>query len=293
MGKLISAIAKDGSVVCYAIDSTDIVARAERIHRTSATVTAALGRLLTAASLMGSRLKEDNASLTLRMDGGGPTGTVLAVSDSSGNVRGYSQSSIVEIPLNKHGKLDVAGAVGNTGNLYVMRDLGYGEPYISQVPIVSGEIAEDITSYFAVSEQIPTVCALGVLVNPELTVQAAGGFLVQLLPGAPDETIDRLEKTIQDIRPISEMLSEGMTPEQIAEVVLDGFEPNVVGEFEVGYRCDCSRDRTDGALRSLGKDELVAMADEQPVTEVDCHFCNKIYRYSPDELRAFAAEFDK
>lgn len=288
MGKIVSALAADGSVMCHAIDSTDIAARAEQLHRTSATVTAALGRLLTAASLMGSMLKGEDDSLTLRLNGDGPSGVVIAVSDSDGNVRGYVENPIVEIPLNQYGKLDVAGAVGKNGSLFVMRDLGLKEPYISQTPIVSGEIAEDITHYYASSEQVPTVCALGVLVDTNLTVLHAGGFLVQLLPGAPDSTIDRLEQTLKSIPPVTKMLAEGKTPADIALAALAGFEPNIVGEFDVAYRCNCSRERVERALVSLGSAELHAMAEEQPVTEVDCHFCNKKYRFSPDELRGLA-----
>ena len=184
MGKLIRCITSDGSVAALAADSTDVVGKAEKIHVTSAVTTAALGRLLTAASLMGSNMKGTDDSLTLKVNGGGPSGSVIAVADSGGNVRGYVQNPIVEIPLNKYGKLDVGGAVGKDGYLTVMKDLGLKEPYIGQVPLVSGEIAEDITSYYAVSEQIPTVCALGVLVDRDLSVKAAGGFLIQLLPMA-------------------------------------------------------------------------------------------------------------
>lgn len=290
MGRSISAISKDGSVVCWAIDSTDIVYRAEQIHKTSATVTAALGRLLTAASLMGSNLKAEKASLTLRVKGDGPAGAVIAVSDCDGNVKGYVENPIVEIPLNAHGKLDVAGAVGREGHLFVMKDLGEKEPYIGSTPIVSGEIAEDVTNYFAMSEQIPTVCALGVLVNTDLTVLSAGGFIVQLLPLAPDETIDRLEENIKNIPSVTQMLGDGATPEQIAFKVLDGFEPNLVGEFRAEYRCDCTRERVERALISLGREELDKMAGEQPVTEVDCHFCSKKYRFNPEEIRMLGVD---
>lgn len=288
MGKIISTLAADGSAVCHAIDSTDMVARAEQIHRTSATVTAALGRLMTATSLMGAMLKGEDDSVTVRLSGDGPMGVAIAVSDSDGNVRGYVENPIVEIPLNGYGKLDVAGAVGKAGYLYVMRDMGLKEPYISQTPIVSGEIAEDITHYYATSEQIPTVCALGVLVNTDLTVISAGGFLVQLMPGAPEEAVDRLEQSVMNIPPVTKLLAEGTTAEQLACMALEGFSPNIVGSFDVEYRCNCSRERVERALISIGREELLKMADEQPVTEVDCHFCNKKYRYSPEELRALA-----
>lgn len=288
MGTLVTAITRDGGAVCHALDSTDICARAERIHRTSAVVTAALGRLLTASSLMGNLLKEDEASLTLRLQGDGPVGSVIAVSDSAGNVRGYAQEPIVELPLNARGKLDVAGAVGKSGSLYVMKDFGYGEPYIGQTPIVSGEIAEDITHYYAVSEQMPTVCALGVLVAPDLTVLHAGGFLAQLLPGADEGTLKALERSVDALPPVTVMLGEGATAADLATRVLAGMEPEILDEKTVEYRCNCTRERVERALISLGRNELTAMADERPVTEVDCHFCNKKYRFNPTELRALA-----
>lgn len=288
MGKTVSAIANDGSIMCYAIDSTDIIYRAERLHRTSATVTAALGRLLTAASLMGCQLKGEKDSLTLKIKGGGPSGSLIAVSDSSGNVKGYPENPIVEIPLNAHGKLDVAGAVGKEGALYVMKDLGLKEPYIGHSPIVSGEIAEDITYYYAMSEQIPTVCALGVLVNPDLTVKAAGGFIAQLLPGAPEESIAILENNINSMLSVTQLLEQGKTPEQIALDVLSGLEPNLVSSFETAYKCDCSRERVEKALISLGTEELKEMAVDVKPTEVDCHFCNKKYRFNAKELTELA-----
>ncbi|WRS28256.1 Hsp33 family molecular chaperone HslO [Oscillospiraceae bacterium MB08-C2-2] len=286
MATIIKTISADGGVVCQAMDSTDIVFRAEQLHRTSAVVTAALGRLLTAASMMGTMLYHEDDSITLRLKGDGPSGSVIAVSDSQGNVRGYVENPIVELPLNQYGKLDVAGAVGKNGLLYVLKDLGMKEPYIGQTPIVSGEIAEDITHYYATSEQTPTVCGLGVLVNTDLTVLNAGGFLVQLLPGATDETIAQLEANVGKLPSVTQMLSSGMTPHDIAHKLLEGMEPQVIETREVSYRCDCSRQRVERALLSLGREELDQMAKEQEVTEVDCHFCNKKYRFNPTELRA-------
>ena len=285
MGTYIRALAQTDEVVCYAVDSTDIVYRAEQIHKTSATVTAALGRLMTAASLMGARLKAENGSITLRLNGGGEAGSLIAISDCEGNPRGYVENPVVEIPLNKYGKLDVAGAVGTNGSLLVMCDYGFGEPYIGNTPIVSGEIAEDITYYYAASEQTPTVCALGVLVDKDLTVISAGGFIAQLLPGASEEAIDKLEANINAMPTVTQLLSDGKTPEDIANMVLDGFEPQILDKREVGYRCNCTRERVEKALISMGREELNAMADEQPVTEVKCHFCPKIYRFSPVEIR--------
>ncbi len=246
-------------------------------------VSAALGRLLTAACFMGSVLKGKDDSVTVRLNGGGPAGTVLAVSDSMGNVRGYAVNPVVEIPLNEKGKLDVAGAVGTDGALTVIKDLGLKDPYVGQIPIASGEIAEDITSYFASSEQIPTVCALGVLVNPDLTIRKAGGFIIQLLPTADDSVIDLVEKCIEDIEPITKMLDRGMTPEEICHAVLKDFELEVLDTAEPEYLCNCSRDRVSKALISMGLEELEdIMKDEK--TEVCCQFCDKKYVFTSSDI---------
>ena len=226
MGRIIRTISKDASVVCSAIEGKDIVSRIEEIHKTSAVVTAGLGRLAMATSLLGFGLKGEKDSVTVRMAGDGPTGALICVADSFGNVKAYVQNPVVEIPLNERGKLDVKGAVGTQGTLSVVKDLGLKEPYCGQVPIVSGEIAEDITSYLALSEQIPSVCALGVLVNPDLTVKCAGGFLIQLLPFAPEEAIDTIEKNINNMKSVTEMLSEGMSIEQIVLNTPSGMHNN-------------------------------------------------------------------
>ncbi len=288
MGKLVRTISHEGGAICIAVDSTDAIAKMEQIHKTSAVITAAEGRLLTAASIMGTLLKSKNDSITLRMEGNGPVGHLIAVSDGSGNVKGYMTNPVVELPLNEKGKLDVAGAVGNDGFLYVIRDMGMKEPYIGQVPIVSGEIAEDITSYYAVSEQIPSVCGLGVLVNPDLSVKAAGGFMVQLLPGATDEEIDMLEANIAKLKPVSQMIEDGMTPQEIAFKVLEGFEPEVLDEYDMGYVCDCSRDRVERALISIGRKELLEMAKEEKQIEVGCQFCDKKYVFTGPQLKELA-----
>ncbi len=284
MAKIVRTISKDASVVASAIDALDIVSEIERIHKTSAVVTAALGRLSIAASLIGNGLKGENDSVTIRMNGGGATGILIAVSDSRGNVKSYVGNPIVELPLNRYGKLDVSGAVGKDGTLSVVKDLGLKEPYVGQVPIVSGEIAEDIANYFAASEQIPTVCGLGVLVNPDLTVKAAGGYLIQLLPFADESCIDILEANVNKRPPVTSMLDSGMSAEDIAKSVLDGLEPEVMDSFEVNYKCDCSKERVERALVSLGMEELVKMAEEQDSTEVCCHFCDKKYVFSKDEI---------
>lgn len=290
MSIIYRSISKDASVVASAIDATDIVAEIERIHKPSAVVTAALGRLSIAASLIGNGLKGDDDSVTLRMNGVGPCGSLIAVADSRGNVKSYVANPIVEIPLNQYGKLDVAGAVGRDGTLSVIKDLGMKEPYSGQVPIISGEIAEDIANYFAVSEQIPTVCGLGVLVNPDLSVKAAGGFIIQLLPFADESCIDILEKNVNSLPSVTQMLTSGMTGSDIALKVLEGLEPNILDDISVSYKCDCSRERVARALISMGRDELKSLAEEQETTEICCHFCDKKYYFTRSELLELASE---
>ena len=292
MGKLIRCITSDGLVIAAGIDSTDICRKAEEIHQTSAVVTAALGRLLTAASLMGNALKADAQSITLRISGGGPVGTVTAVADPEGNVRGCVTNPIVEIPLKPNGKLDVSGAVGTDGSLYVMKDLGMREPYNGFVPLVSGEIAEDITSYYATSEQIPTVCALGVLINPDLSVRKAGGYIIQLLPAAHgyDEVISKLEKNIGEIKPITALLDEGFDIEDIVKRALNGFEVEVLSESSAEYRCNCSLERSRQVVKSLSVEELEKLADEMPEVEVNCHFCNSKYVFSKSDIEKIIEE---
>lgn len=284
MAKIVRTISADASVTATAIDATDIVAEIERIHQPSAVVTAALGRLSIAASLIGIGLKNDTDSVTLRLNGNGPAGALIAVADSRGNVKSYVSNPIVEIPLNSYGKLDVAGAVGKDGTLSIVKDLGLKEPYVGQIPIVSGEIAEDIASYFAMSEQIPTVCGLGVLVNPDLSVKAAGGYLIQLLPFADEACIDVLEKNVNSLPSVTQMLTAGITAEEMAMKVLDGLAPNVLDEFNCAYKCDCSKERVERALISLGKEELTKMAEKQDNIEVCCHFCDKKYSFTPEEI---------
>lgn len=285
MSKLIRCITSDGAVMASAIDSTEIAAEAERLHKTSAVVTAALGRLLTAASMMGNMLKGEKDTVTVKIDGGGPAGAVTAVADSHGFVRGYAVNPVVEIPLKPNGKLDVSGAVGTDGNVFVIKDLGLKEPYSGFVPIVSGEIAEDITSYYAVSEQIPTVCALGVLVNPDLTVKKAGGYIIQLLPAADESTVSRLEENIKKVRPVTEQLDEGKDILDILKAMLDGFNIEVLSENEVSYKCRCSRERTEKTIKSLSIAELESIAEEMPEVEVKCSFCGKSYVFNREEMQ--------
>ena len=285
MGKIVRYITEDGSAFIIVADTTDVVAEAERIHKTSAVTTAALGRLLTAASMMGDMLKGKDDSITLRLAGGGPAGSIIAVSDSNGNARGYVQNPIVEIPLNDKGKLDVKGAVGTNGYLYVMKDIGLKEPYVGSTQIVSGEIAEDITNYFAVSEQTPSVCALGVLVNPDLSVKKAGGFIIQLLPGCPDSIIDKIEYAMNDIEPITVMLDKGMTPDEIATRAMKNINIEKLDEYDISYKCNCSKERVEAAIISTGMDTLREMVDSGENAEVECHFCDKKYVFSPDEIK--------
>lgn len=286
MGKLIRCITSNGQVMAIALDSTDIVAEAERIHKTSAVVTAGLGRLLTATSLMGNMLKGKDNSITLRVAGGGPVGSIIAAADANGDVRGYVTNPVVELPLNVKGKLDVGSAVGKNGNLYVLKDLGMKEPYNGMVPLVSGEIAEDITAYYALSEQTPTVCALGVLVNPDLTVKVAGGYIIQLLPAAEEATINKLEDGIKDIPSVTQMLERGMSPEDIIRRALKNFEVEVLYEQTTEYKCNCSKERIEKALLSMGKRDLREMAEEMDKAEIQCHFCDKKYYFTKQELRA-------
>ena len=290
MGKLIRCLTTDAAVVAVAIDATDLVAQAEQIHHTSAVVTAALGRLLTAASLMGIMLKNTEDSVTLKVNGGGPVGQLITVSDGRGNVRGYAQNPVVEIPLKPSGKLDVSGAVGTDGLLYVLRDTGAPEPYVGCTPLVSGELAEDVTSYYAASEQIPTVCALGVLVNPDLTVRAAGGLLIQLLPFCPEDIIDTLEKNIAALRPMTELLDEGHSVDDILAMALNGLPFDVVDTFDPEYHCACSEEKVRGAFYAMSDEELRSLPDESNSVEVTCSFCDRVYRYTAEDLEGLIAE---
>lgn len=281
---LVRCISDDGTVVVLAINSTEIVETARQIGNCTKVCTAALGRLLTGASLMGYMLKNDDDTLTIRVNGSGEAGSVIASSDARGNVKGYIMNPAVDIPLKSNGKLDVGGAVGREGSLTVIKDLGLKEPMIGQVPLVSGEIAEDLTSYFAVSEQIPTVCSLGVLVDKEGRTAKAGGFIIQLLPTSDDEIIEKVERGIASVKPVTTMLADGMSPLDICKAVLPAFEVNVLDEAHTAYKCDCSRYRVERALISTGVEALAEMAQDE-VTEVKCHFCPSVYRFSPKDIR--------
>lgn len=287
--QLIRAISQDGLIKVSAVSTRDLTERARQIHKTLPVATAALGRLLAGASMMGNALKEEAASLTLQIKGGGPLGTLLAVSDHEGNVRGTVENPAVDIPLREDGKLDVGTAVGNQGTLTVIRDLRMKEPYVGSVGLLWGEIAEDIALYFVESEQIPTACGLGVLVDRDQSVLSAGGYLVQLLPGAGEETAERLEASLRAAGPVTELLKADPDPEALLHVALPGLALEVLEKRPIAYRCDCSRERMERALISLGREELRAMIDEQGSAELTCRFCDNVQRFSREELEALLA----
>ena len=292
MAHIVKCISDDGCVVVLAADTTDIAETARQYKNSSKVCTAALGRLMTGASLMGVMLKGEDDSVTLRVIGSGPAGSLIAVADKKGNARGYMMDPHVELPLNDKGKLDVGGAVGKDGLLTVIKDVGLKEPSMGQVPLISGEIAEDITSYYAVSEQIPTVCGLGVLVNRDLSVACAGGFLIQLLPTADEEIIDRVENGLKGLRSVTSMLADGMSPFDICKAVLPEFNVEILDEYDCGYCCNCSRERVEKALISTGKASLAEMMQDE-VTEVKCHFCPSVYRFSPEDIRNLLQQSEK
>lgn len=289
MGKLVRALSADGSVLCSAVDAADIGNEIVRIHKPSPVATAAMGRLCAAGALMGALMKGEDDALTLRINGGGVGGSIVCVSDYMGNVRCCCDNPGADLPLKENGKLDVGGFVGSDGFLAVIRDLGLKEPYATQSPIVSGEIAEDITGYYAISEQIPTVCALGVLVDRDRSVKAAGGYIIQLVPPINEGAIDFIEKNIEKMQSVTQMLTEGKTPEEIALMGLEGLNGEILDSWDCGYKCRCSRERTERMLISLGKKELVELAEEsEGDAEICCHFCGKKYYFSKDELSRLA-----
>ena len=281
---LVRGMSMDGFVKVVGIRSTELVRRGAHIQGTTPNATAAFGRALTAASMMGNMQKVENGSMTLQIRGGGPIGTITVVSDWQGNVRGCVTEAKVPLVEKFPGKLDVGATVGTDGTLTVIRDLQMKEPYIGSTQLVSGEIGDDITAYFAQSEQTPTACALGVLVDRDLSVKVAGGYLVQLLPGAPDEVIDKLEKGIQRAGAVTRMLEAGMTPEDILGQVMGELGVLFLETQEVTYKCYCSRERVESALISLGKDELEQIAGEGESFPVECQFCDEVYRFTPEDI---------
>jgi len=284
MARLVRAISDMGGVVISVIDSTDIVKRMEEIHQTSAVVSAALGRLLTASQLMASNLKHVDDSITIRIKADGPIGLMTVGCDGRGNCKGFVENNIVGVPLKAPGKLDVGAAVGKDGYLYVVKDIGLKEPYVGSIPLESGEIAEDITAYYAYSEQIPTVCALGVLVSPDLTIKRAGGYLLQLLPGATEEEITMLENNIANVKSITSFFENNKTVYDVIDTVLEGFNPNILDESEVQYHCDCNRQRVEKALISIGIKDLEMLRDEEDQIEMGCQYCDAKYYFTKKDL---------
>lgn len=281
---LVRGMSMDGFVKMVAIRSTETVKRAAEIHGTTPNATAALGRCLTACSMMGNTQKVENGSMTLQVRGGGPIGTITCVSDAEGNVRGVVTEPKLPLIEKYPGKLDVGACVGTDGTLTVIRDLQMKEPYIGSVPLVTGEIGDDVTAYFAQSEQTPTACALGVLVDRDCSVKVAGGYLLQLLPGAPEETIDALEKGIRRAGSVTAMLDQGMTPEDILGQVCGDLGVLFLETTPISYRCYCSRERVTAALISLGKEELKQIMEEEKSFPVECQFCDTVYRFTPEDI---------
>lgn len=280
---MIRATAADGQIRAFAATTKEMVETAKNAHNTSPIATAALGRLMTAAAMMGSDLKGEGELLTLRIEGDGPIGGLLVTADGKGDVKGYAFNPDVMLPPNAQGKLDVGGSLG-LGVLSVIKDIGLKEPYVGQTQLVTGEIAEDLTYYFATSEQVPSSVALGVLMNKDNTVRQAGGFIIQLLPGASDEIIDKLEAKLSGISSITALLNAGKTPEEILTDILGEFGLEILSKMPVQFRCDCDRSRVEKAIISIGRKEIQDMIDEGKEIEVNCQFCNKHYKFSVDEL---------
>ena len=287
--EIVRAITGDGFVKAVAITGRDMVERARNIHTLLPIATAALGRTMLGASMMGDMLKEQNGALTLQIKGGGPLGTILAVSDCEGNVRGYVQNPHVDLIESEPGKMNVGAAVGETGTLTVIKDIGLKEPYVGSIGMFTGEIADDLAMYFVESEQIPTACALGVLVGVDQSVTSAGGYLIQLLPGASEDIITKIEVGVRKLGPVSRALEGGMDAEALIKSVLADFDVTILEKHPVEYRCYCSEDRVTRALISMGKEELADLIAEQGKAELSCQFCDKVYHYSKEELEALLA----
>lgn len=287
---LVRAMTRDGFVKITAVETTEIVRRAREIHHTTAVATAALGRVLSACSMIGNMQKNDQGSVTLTIKGDGPLGTLLATADPEGNVRGYVENAQVELMEKYQGKLNVGAAVGSSGTLTLIRDLHMKEPYVGTVELLGGEIAEDVASYFVESEQVPTVCALGVLLNRDQTVDVSGGYLLQLLPGAPDSLIDQLESAVMAAGNVSNLLKEGATPEDIIRMVLVGMDVEILETIPISYKCYCSRERVEKTIISLGAKEMQSIIDDGEDIHVDCQFCDTIYTFTPDEIQKLLDE---
>lgn len=286
---LVKALAYEGQVRAYAVKSTETVAEAQRRHDTWPTASAALGRSISAGVMMGAMLKGEN-KLTIKVEGGGPIGAILVDSNAKGEVRGYVTNPHVHFDLNEHGKLDVRRAVGTSGTLSVVKDIGMRDHFSGQVPIVSGELGEDFTYYFVTSEQVPSSVGVGVLVNPDNTILAAGGFILQLMPGTDDETITKIEDRLSEIPPISKLIEKGLTPEEVLEEVLGKGEVKVLETMPISFKCQCSKERFSNAIISLGEKEIQEIIDEDQQAEAKCHFCNETYVFSDKELEELKEE---
>ena len=282
---IVRATAAGAAIRAFAITSRDLVETARQDHNTSPIMTAALGRLLSGGAMMGTMLKGEKDLLTLQIQCSGPARGLTVTADANGHVKGFVNNPIVELPPNKDGHLNVGGAL-DLGILSVIKDMGLKEPYVGQCQLQTGEIAEDLTYYFATSEQIPSAVGLGVLMNKNNTVRQAGGFIIQLLPGCPDEDIDKIEKNISQIDSVTNMLKKAMTPDDIAKTALAGFELDKLDESIMGYKCNCSRERVEQALISTGIKNLNEMADSNEDTQVECHFCDKVYKFTPNEIKS-------
>lgn len=290
---LVRAVSEDGFIRAFGCTTKQSVDTARRYHNTSPVATAALGRLLTAAAMMGAMLKGEKDLITLQMTGSGPLGRVLAVSDRDSKIKGYVGNGNIDLPLNSAGKLDVGGAIGTDGFLTVITDLGLKEPYIGKIPLVTGEVGDDLVQYFAISEQVPSVVALGVLVDKDLSCKNSGGFIVQVMPGATDETIDRLEENLKNIKSITTMLDSGMSIEEIIGVALSGFDFHFTEKTDVSYSCNCSRERVRRVLASVGETELKAIIEEDGKAELCCHFCPEKYEFNKEELKQILEEIQQ
>ena len=291
--QLVRAISKDGYVKAVAVSTRELTERARQIHKTLPVATAALGRTLAAASMMGNALKDEGSSLTLQIKGGGPLGTILAVSDSEGNVRGTVDNPQVDVPLRADGKLDVGAAVGFDGTLTVIKDLNMKKPYVGSVGLLGGEIAEDLAAYFVESEQIPTACGLGVLVDRDQSVLTSGGYLIQLLPGATEDIITMLEGGIYAAGPVTELLKEDSDPESLLRRAMSDFELEILEKSDIEYKCYCSRERMEKALISLGPEELEAMIAEQGDVTLSCQFCDNDQLFTKEQLTEMLANMKK
>lgn len=284
MDRIVRATAKDAQIRVFAATTRELVEEARQRHETSPVCTAALGRLMTAGCMMGSMLKGEKDLLTLRINGSGPINGITVTADSKGNVKGYVGNPNVILPANDKGKLDVAGAVG-IGFMDVIKDMGMKEPYVGQTVLQTSEIAEDLTFYFANSEQVPSSVGLGVLMNKDNTVKQAGGFIVQLMPFTPEETIVALENNLKDITSVTALLDAGMGPEEMIELICKGMDPVITETTETRFCCNCSKERVEKALISVGREEIQAMIDDGEDIEMNCHFCNTNYKFSVDELK--------